>query len=152
MTDIDKLKEEHVEISAVLDEIERNINEENSSASFYTPLLEKLKEVWDKHERKEEKMFFMGKENPKVFPTETMLLDQHKQLRGHWKVLKDTLANKDDILNIIVALDTDGRMLIQKFRKHFQMEEEFFDKLIITPVNIKSTRDSRALDAQGTKS
>jgi hypothetical protein len=55
-------------------------------------------------------------------------LEEHRQLKGHWKVVQDFLKTSDDN-KIRVALDTDGRMLIDKLREHMNAEDNFFDTL-----------------------
>jgi hypothetical protein len=56
-----------------------------------------------------------------------MLIGEHIQLRGHWNILQQALGTDKEALR--VALDTDGKILIEKLREHITKENEFFDKL-----------------------
>ena len=89
--------------------------------------LKEFENFWTRHEEKEEKYFDLFKKNGKKFPYHKTLVSEHKQLKGHWKVLQGFLENKSD-LELEIALDTDGRMLIEKFLKHVDSEERYFDE------------------------
>ncbi|MEK6893802.1 MAG: hemerythrin domain-containing protein [Nanoarchaeota archaeon] len=129
MEAIQILKKEHLKIQELLLEIENALNEKEPHS--YTIILKfnNLGVFWDKHEKKEERFLDFIAKNRKDFPVEKMLLEQHRELRGHWRVLQEAIHSRSGI-PLQVALDTDGRMLIDKFRKHIFLEEEFFDSKV----------------------
>lgn len=125
------LKKEHAQIRGILSEMESLIGTDNQ---FYVAsLLDKLKQVWDRHEFREERIFQVSKSKGMPFPEETMLLEQHRELKGHWKVLRE-MFSRGNKQKIGVALDTDGRMMIEKFRRHMGAEDDFFDVLLEQPM------------------
>lgn len=122
------LKGEHLEIKGILLEIESFMDNKEIDYSLLVRRFYKLNEIWDAHEVREENFFAEIKEKIGEFPAETMFLEEHRQLKGHWKVVQDFLKTSDDN-KIRVALDTDGRMLIDKLREHMNAEDNFFDTL-----------------------
>lgn len=126
------IKEEHEGLNRILTEVDQIINSDNEQM-FMTAgkKLKGFKKAWDKHEIMEEKFFDTLTEIGKYTPekAEESFVSEHKELRGHWKILSDAV-NTDDPEEVRVALDTDGRMLIEKFRKHMAAEEKFFNTLI----------------------
>jgi len=90
-------------------------------------LLREFQKVWDKHEREEDEFFTKLSGQVTNLP-EKMFLKQHKELRGHWIVINKSIDPRNPD-KFSVALDTDCRMLIDKFRKHFKEEEEIINKI-----------------------
>ena len=130
LKDIRLLKKEHSEIRKFLAEIEKFIN--GSDIVDYKPfsiLFNKFSYLWNEHEKFEDELFDSSNKKLKDFPTEKMLLEQHRQLKGHCKILKNAIDSKDEH-KLAVALDTDGRMLIEKFRNHLEIEDKFLDGLV----------------------
>lgn len=121
------IKNEHNEIRQLLSEIDSMIGEENLDVGKLSNCLHDLGIVWNSHELREESLFEAVKENG-PFPEETMLVEQHREFKGHWQILQDAVSS-DDIEEIKVALDTDGRMLTGKLKEHIAFEDEFFDSL-----------------------
>jgi predicted metal-binding protein len=52
-----------------------------------------------------------------------MILDQHKELKGHWIVISKAIKSKND-QSMKATLDTDGKMLVEKLTKHIEEEEK----------------------------
>lgn len=129
---ISLIKKEHDELRSILTQIEKIIGSENEEETMKVAhLLTAFKDLWDKHEIREEDFFDeladLGKHNPEN--ADERFVSEHRQLRGHWKILFDAV-NSYDPAELKVSLDTDGRMLIEKFRNHMASEEIFFDKLL----------------------
>jgi HD superfamily phosphohydrolase len=120
------IKKEHELLGKILNDIESFLDKENIDVSVVAGLLHDFGKMWNSHELREERIFAEKTKKDGSFPEETMLIEQHRELRGHWLVLQNALGS-DDKEKIRVALDTDGRMLIDKFRNHISFEEEFFD-------------------------
>jgi hypothetical protein len=120
------IKKEHEQIKSILYQMEQLINEDVIDVNAFSNLLTEFEELWNAHELREENLFIASKETGGVFPEETALIEQHREFRGHWKVLTDAAAsrNADEIR---IAIDTDGKMLIDKFIKHIGIEEDYFD-------------------------
>ena len=136
------LKREHDHIKAMLLELEDYANElidgVGNEAHYVEirSLLEKLGEYWDEHEVREERYFEELNKLGLNFPMVKMKIE-HRQLRGHWKVIRAALDLKED-LELGVCLDTDGRMLIDKLRRHINAEESFFETLSVPGVNLST--------------
>ena len=97
------IKIEHKEIREILDEIEKMLNSEQESY-YYINLLDKFEIIWDKHEEREERFLKLFAEQNIDFPYYKMMLGEHKQLRGHWKVIKDAIKGADKS-KIFIAFD-----------------------------------------------
>lgn len=127
MHDIEVIDHEHSIIRKILSRIyylSGNYTKKNQMLK----LLRKLLFIWERHERKEEEIFSkLAKKYAEDFP-EVMLIQQHRELRGHWKVIEEAI-NSDDEKYFTIAFDSDGKMLIEKFRKHMDYEEEIFDRV-----------------------
>jgi hypothetical protein len=131
---ISLIKGEHKDLNVILDGVENIINSENDELLMnIEKQLIKFKELWDRHELYEEQFFDtladIGRHNPT--DAEEGFVIEHKQLRGHWKVIFDAIHSYD-LADLRVSLDTDGRMLIDKLRNHMAAEEKFFDKLFVS--------------------
>jgi len=126
---INYIKEDHKKIRYFLYTI-NSLIENNDKIMFgkIVILFNNLDKFWTEHEKREEKLFDLFRKNGTPFPTETMLLDQHREIRGHWKVLQLSLKTKDDE-KLRVAFDTDGKMLIGKLLRHLDIEDGFFNKV-----------------------
>lgn len=123
---INEIKKEHVRIRRILAKMLNVVDAKELKISDLKKCCHELNVLWDSHEAKEDHIFnHMIKDSQ--FPGEKGILEQHRQLRGHWKVLKDALETGQN-LKIKVAIDTDGRMLVDKFMKHMDGEERYFDK------------------------
>ncbi|MBI2632032.1 hypothetical protein HYW75_03445 [Candidatus Pacearchaeota archaeon] len=119
MPTISDIKKEHAKIELLLKNIEQHM-ENNIPIPYLIFCLTKLNSIWNEHERKEEDIF-----NPNSdFPVEKMIIEQHRQLRGHWRIISGSIS-EGDVNKILVSLNTDGRMLIDKFRKHMNLEENY---------------------------
>jgi hypothetical protein len=122
------LRKEHEKIDNFLSEIDSFLDRERIDPPVVANVLHDFGNIWNSHELREERIFAETTKREGNFPEETMLIEQHKELRGHWQVLQEAISSEDEN-KIKIALDTDGRMLIDKFRKHIQFEEEYFDSL-----------------------
>lgn len=119
MPTISDIKKEHAKIEHILKNIELHLDNNNPIPNLISDLT-RLNSIWNEHERIEEEIF-----NPNSdFPVEKMIIEQHRQLRGHWRIIAGSIS-EGDINKILVSLDTDGRMLIDKFRKHMNLEENY---------------------------
>ena len=125
------VKREHLKIKCILNRIDGFFNEDKINHLNVIKEFEDLKRIWDKHERGEEELLYFFKQFvQKPFPNGTMFIEQHKQFKGHWKVLQDAI-NSEDLSKLDVALDTDGRMFIRKLREHIDAEDKFFDSFVV---------------------
>jgi len=123
------IKKEHDEIKIILGELE-DCMKKRDETSYHNgcKLVKNFGKVWDEHEEREDNLFDVVRKLGTPIPYEQMLLKEHVDLRGHWKVLNDSIKS-GDMDKFFVALDTDGRMLIEKFIKHIGKEEAYFDSL-----------------------
>ena len=119
------IRREHIQIKRVLSDLGSIIGNNSKFHSFIF-LFREFGKMWKLHEEKEEKVFSLLAKNVKGNFPETMLLEQHRELKGHWMVLNKFMEDPE---KFAVALDTDGRMLIDKFRRHINYEEELFNEI-----------------------
>src|SRR3989344_1369828 len=120
MDKISELQKEHSEIKGLLSKIENSIDN-NVNGEFIVELFDDLDKTWNRHEKREEKIFNKIVRYGKM-PFEKMLLNEHRELRGHWKVLRIAMDPVKKMFR--VALDTDGRMLIRKLKEHIAIEDK----------------------------
>lgn len=126
MLPLDTIEKEHKIIKIKLDEIEKAFSHEDNKRILQ--ILSNFESYWNMHEEREEKLIdWFEKKSGKKFPYGKTIINEHRQLRGHWKVLKEFLKHKKGP-ELQAALDTDGRMILNKIRKHIRDEDEFFDK------------------------
>ena len=126
MHPIKKIKEEHVIIKRFLREIESSIRNKINRESLLN-LLRKFESFWSQHEEKEERFFNTISTLESDFPYHKTIITNHKNLRGHWKVLINYLKNKPD-LELQIALETDGKMFLNKFQEHVAYEEKYLSE------------------------
>ncbi len=108
-------------VSRILKYIESNkINLEKIKQDFKDLTL-----LWDTHEQKEDTLVTNLK-NKSTQMIEKMPLD-HPELRGHNQVIIQALKSKDPN-KVLVALDTDGRMFLDKLVSHMAYEENLILK------------------------
>jgi hypothetical protein len=119
-------KGEHEGLMSMLYEIECAIDDQDSKFHVIN-LLNHLEKAWDKHELREERYLDWFLSRGVEYPHVKMFLDDHNELKGHWKVLKMALKSGED-LKLETAMDTDGKMLIKKFQKHIKEEDKFLEK------------------------
>ena len=126
MHPVKKVKEEHVIIKRFLKEIESSIKNKINRESLLS-LLRKFESFWSQHEEKEEKFFKTISTIESDFPYHRTIIADHEDLRGHWKVILDYLKNKPD-LELQIALETDGKMFLDKFQEHIALEERYLSE------------------------
>jgi hypothetical protein len=138
MTSLGILRKEHKTLEVELKELEALIGpevddvegEEDEKEVNYPNLIHTIKRVvdfWNSHEDKEERFLKeIGDKYPELkFDT---ILFQHKELSGHKKIIMNAINAGNDF-EIKVALDTDGRIIMDKIRRHMKEEDELFDKM-----------------------
>ncbi len=124
MLPVEVIEKEHGVIRRRLDDIEKAFSE--SDRENILMLLLDFESYWNSHEEKEEKFLDWFEENSgEEFPFGKTLVNEHRRLRGHWKVLKDFLLNKRGP-QLAAALNTDGKMVLDKIREHIRKEDAFF--------------------------
>ena len=122
------LKKEHSEMVNLLKDIEKYINDWTSKGRvIISGILKEFGKFWDEHEKREEEFFELCRVMGKPVPNEIILLQQHREMKGHWKIITEAMNSKNSE-NFRVALDTDGRMLIEKFRRHIDKENKFLNE------------------------
>ena len=123
MHPIKKIKEEHVIIKRFLKEIESSITNKINRESLLN-LLRKFESFWSQHEEKEERFFNTISNLENDFLYHKTIITDHKNLRGHWKILINYIKNKPD-LDLQIALETDGKMFLDKFQEHLAHEGKY---------------------------
>jgi hypothetical protein len=122
---LNTLKKEHEKIAKEIGKFEEMID----GRFMYTKLFNtfvNLQELWNDHEIKEARIF--SNVYTINIPLPEKMPFEHKILKGHKKVISDAIVSGNEN-EIKVALDTDGRMLIDKLKEHIQEEERLLNKL-----------------------
>jgi len=128
---ISYIKKDHIKIRGLLEKINSLLNENKINHLNVIKELESLRNIWDKHEHGEEEVLYFFKQYvQKPFPSSAMFIEQHQQFKGHWKVLQDAIKS-GDLSKLEVALDTDGKMFVQKLKEHIAAEDKFFDGFVV---------------------
>jgi len=82
----------------------------------------KFCELWDVHERAEDKIFAVMKRERIIVPVYTMTCE-HKDIRVHVDRIKDAINSGSDF-KVRTCFDRDLRPLLVNVRKHMNMEDE----------------------------
>jgi DUF438 domain-containing protein len=121
---INILSEEHEQIEQEIEEFEEVIQELELEGIINFPnlihSLKALKELWDKHEVKEDRVFSIFKQERIVIPVKTILFE-HGELRKHLENIRHALETED---NQKLIIKQDGRAIITLIRDHILKEEE----------------------------
>ncbi len=136
------LLQEHLLIRGLLDQLEVfNIEQDDLDLERLSRTLSNLDALWNAHEIKEER--FLDKLNNEGvwIPNEKTIIEEHREIRGHWRVLQESLRNKE-IIGTWTALDTDGKMLIEKLRTHMAKEEISINRALINSNPLSQTQNS----------
>jgi len=136
MNPIYDLKDEHKIIISHINKLQSYLNNPNFLEEI-GETINKFGKIWDSHETKEESFFEWFEKQGGTFPFKKTLLEEHREIRGHWQVIQNFLNSKDKE-KLMVALNTDGQMLINKFKAHIGTEERFFDNLFVENLGIFS--------------
>ena len=134
MNSIEKLKQEHEDIERELSELELIMQDEMINYPNRIHVLKNLCIIWDKHEQGEERIFPILKHERIIIPVKAMLWD-HKELKPHKEALKKAIATVGEI-RIKEALNTHGKIIIEKLRKHINDEDEVLYRItfeVFTP-------------------
>jgi len=119
------LSKEHEQIEQEIEELEEVIQELEIRGIINFPnlvhSLKRLKELWDKHEAKEERVFLVFKREKIVIPVKTILFE-HGELRKHMEKIKHALETAEEDLKLIIRQD--GRAIIDLIQDHIAKEEE----------------------------
>jgi hypothetical protein len=124
VTTSSELKLEHEQIERELIELETIVNSSYINYPNLHHVLRKIKEIWDKHEEKEE-IFFTGLYK-KGF---TIPVKKATFEHGHLKKAMDSLikgfqsGSEDDMRNLLV---NQGKKLLNEMRQHMSDEDWIF--------------------------
>lgn len=119
------LRKDHQNIEREIKEIETIISEDEINRPNFIHVFNKLCNLWDNHEQKEKKLLSQKKN----FEFSYLPLSD-KNLVGHKKVLQ-LAAKSGSEIQLKVALENDGKMLINKLRSEIKKDNMFFGKLSI---------------------
>ena len=126
---IEKIKKEHEQIEREIVELETIMEDDQINYPNLIHVFRKLHNFWNSHESREEVFFEDIFEKNSKFPVDKIAFE-HKELNGYARAIHDAIKSGDEA-EIKVSLDTDGKMLLDKLKKHMEFEEILFDKLII---------------------
>jgi len=135
----EKLEEEHRAIEQELLEIEEIANNGEINYPNFIHTFKKLREVWDKHELKEEKIFPILKKEKIIMPVKTMLLE-HGELKKHKEAVTQAISSGSEPV-LKQALLTHGKIIIQKLREHINKEDEVLYTMAMEELTPKEIED-----------
>jgi DUF438 domain-containing protein len=130
MNPIEKLEKEHEDIEIELVELEEISASEEINYPNLIHVFRKLCEIWNEHERKEEKVFSIFKKEEIVVPVKTMLCD-HGELRPYREKIVNAIDSGNEF-KVKQVLDEAGKTFIAKLRKHIQDEDEILYRTSIS--------------------
>ena len=140
---IEDLKGEHEEIERELIELESIMDSGDINYSNLAHTFRKLCDIWDKHERKEEKIFPVMEKERIIVPVEKMLSD-HIEFRPHKNELNYAIESGSQEKMKKALLDH-GKFIIDKLRTHMDNEENILFAItieIFTPEEIKEIENN----------
>ena len=126
MNKIEEIKREHETIELDLRELEVIIFSEELNYANLIHVCRHLTEFWDAHEAKEKEVFAELARFDEKIPIKTIDFE-HGELRVHWEAIKEAI-NSGSEFKVKEVLDSHGKALIERLRKHI----EFEDNLIYT--------------------
>ena len=126
------LRKEHEAIEMELSELdfimeddkENNINYPNLVHTFW-----KVCELWEVHEKMEEELFEVMKNEGFEIPIESIFLE-HESLRGDVKRISDAINSGNDF-EVRRALGKEMREFVDVLRKHAEDEDEVLAGVIV---------------------
>jgi hemerythrin-like domain-containing protein len=122
MNPIEALKREHRQIEMEILQIETVMEEDIINYSNLLHSFKKLCELWNNHEKKEEKIFAIMKKENIIVPVYTMTCE-HKELRKHIEKIKQSINSGSE--NVMKkCFDEDLKEFINKIKKHKEDEDE----------------------------
>lgn len=127
---LERLKQEHLEIERELVELETIMEFETVNYSNLKNVFEKLCEIWDYHEEKEERLFPVLELDQIKIPVKEMTFS-HKDLRPHKEAIKKAIASGSEF-EMKKSLKNNGRIMIEKLRKHIEDEENVLYSIVLT--------------------
>jgi uncharacterized protein len=127
MNPIELLKQEHEQIERELLELE--IIQEEPNLSNLTHTFKKLHEIWDRHEKKEEKLFKVLKKDKIVVPVKKMMLE-HDALRKHKDAIYNAIKSGSEH-EIKSVLKNNIPIILDKLRSHIADEDEILYRLTL---------------------
>lgn len=146
MNSIEKLKEEHEILERELVELESIMEDEIINYSNLIHVFNNLCKIWDEHELKEERIFPILKHERIVVPVRTMLC-QHGELRKYKEAINKAIASGSEI-KVKEALNTHGKAMVEKFRKHINDEDEILYRItleIFTPKELDELEEKEEI-------
>lgn len=129
MNFIEELKQEHEEIENELKELENIMQDGDINYSNLHHTFIKLCDIWNKHEEKEEIIFPIMEKEQIIIPVKKMLCE-HRELRPHKNAIIKALLSGSQI-EMKDALNNHAIVIIDKFRKHIEDEENILYSITI---------------------
>jgi hypothetical protein len=123
------ISDEHKTMLSMIRDIEQSIRNERLLPQTPVQLLE-FGILWNAHESHEDKLLAAIGGDHFSRDEQHLILSQHRELKGHWRILTHAIIQQDPE-TLRVALDTDGRMLFDKFRKHIAHENSLFKMVTV---------------------
>ena len=129
MNFIVELQKEHELIERELLEMETIIASETINYANLIHVSKKLTELWDKHEKEEERIFPLLKHEDIIVPVRAMFFE-HSQLSPHRHALVNAINSANDS-KIKEALDKHAKVIIEKLREHINQEDEVLYRITL---------------------
>jgi len=129
MNPISELRKEHIAIERELFELESIMEDELINYSNLVHTFRKLCDLWDPHEREEEKIFLIMEKEQVKMPV-TVMTCEHEDIRAHVVALKAAINSGNDY-KIKECLAKDLRVVVDKVRDHMTQEDEILYTLAL---------------------
>lgn len=134
MNPVEEIKKEHEDIERELLELEEISNGNVINYSNLVHVLTNLYNVWDNHEKKEDKIFpILEKKEKLVIPVKEMLF-QHKELKPSKNAIEKAI-NSGSEFEIRKALNNHVGIIIKKLREHYREEDEVLYTLALNEID-----------------
>ena len=136
MNPIAEFKKEHQEIEQELIELELIMNSEIINYPNLVHVFKKLYDLWDKHEKKEERVFLEIEKS--------RIKDHIKQMRAEHKILRVQqnsvikAINSGNDAHVRKAMNDNISIMIEKLRGHMKYEDEILYKIVLLDIKIKN--------------
>ncbi|MFH1307629.1 MAG: hemerythrin domain-containing protein [archaeon] len=119
---IESLMQEHESIERELVELETIMQSRILNYPNLIHVFKKLRNIWDHHEEKEEKVFPQLRKQRLLVSIEKMIF-AHQSLRPHKDAITHAINAGNDF-EIRRTLNVNGKVIIEKLREHIKNEED----------------------------
>jgi hemerythrin-like domain-containing protein len=149
MNPVKILRDEHEKVFIELDELDFIITEPRLNYSNLVHTFWKVCELWNPHEKMEEKIFKVMEREGFVIPIETILLT-HEDLRGKLEKINGAINSGSDF-EVKSVLVKEMKEFVDVLRKNMEDEDEILFGVIVSNLSDEGMEEIRNIVLRAVK-